>query len=64
MSYHYKGLYFEFEQNPLINKSDIIIFPFQVGERGAEASNEIVYNISVCLIITKAFIMNWNKIHL
>ena len=63
MSYHYKSLYFEFEQNPSINKSDIIIFPFQVGERGAEASNKIVYNIFVCLIITKAYILNLNKIH-
>ena len=62
MSYLYKTLYFEFEQNPLINKSDITNFPSRVGERGAEASNGIVYNIYVFLIIRKAYILNLNKI--
>ena len=53
ISYHYKSLYFEFEKNPLIDKSDITIFLFRVGERGPEASNEIVYNIFYFLSLQK-----------
>ena len=36
---------FKYEQNPMINKSDITIFTFRVGERGAEAPGGIISNI-------------------
>ena len=53
ISYHYKSLYFEFEKNPLIDKSDITIFLFRVGERGPEASDGIIYNIFYVLLLGK-----------
>ena len=56
MSYHFKSLYFEFEQNSLINKSDIKNFPFRVGERGAEASRGAETNFSVFLMVLRFYI--------